>query len=42
MGAEQADGLMNQENKPTLTEILSSTDEQTTSETNKNQNLTQY
>ena len=42
MGAEQADGLMNQENKPTLTEILSSTDEQTNSETNKNQNLTQY
>ena len=42
MGAEQADGLMNQENKPTLTEILSSTDEQTINETNKNQNLTQY
>ena len=42
MGAEQADGLINQENKPTLTEILSSTDEQTTNETNKNQNLTQY
>ena len=43
MGAEQADGLINPENKHTLNEILSSTDEQTipTSE-NQNQNLTQY
>ena len=51
MGAEQADGLMNQENKQTLNDILSSTDEQTINETNKNgfssletvkQNTTQY
>ena len=45
MGAEQADGLVNNpENKPNLTEILSSTDEQTINEVNKKpiQNVTQY
>ena len=46
MGAEQADGLVvnNPENKPNLTEILSSTDEQTINEVNKKpiQNVTQY
>ena len=44
MGAEQADGLINPENKPNLTEIISSADEQTLKELDKKQiqNLSQY
>ena len=41
MGAEQADGLIVQEHKPTLNEIISSTDEQVMP-TSENQNFTQY
>ena len=41
MGAEQADGLIVQEHKPTLNEIISSTDEQVIP-TSENQNFTQY